>query len=155
MVVEMIMVVVILVLVTIGLVQFGNLFANAQQVALAARVGAEEASQTSLAATVDGGPVPNAVIDAVRHQLESSGIEFCHIRLEHNVGGVKVLESDGTVACDCSPAQSLAAPPPGEYVRLTVCVPLAEVMPQEESFLGAMFYGPNRTYEHTATFRHE
>src|SRR5688500_8792315 len=43
---EMILVLVVLLIATIGVVQFGVFLANAQQVALAARVGALEASQT-------------------------------------------------------------------------------------------------------------
>ena len=94
--VEMLLVVVVLAIVTVGIAQFGIFFADAQEVALAARVGAEEASQTAGLPTVPG-PVPANIVSAIQHQLLSSQIQWSHIRLEHNVtpGDVPVdLNSD-------------------------------------------------------------
>mgnify|MGYP000873921391 CR=1 FL=1 len=65
-----------------AIVQFGLLIGNRQQVALASRVGAEEASRTNLPS---GGGVPLNVVHVVEQQLQSSGIDQCKITLEHNV----------------------------------------------------------------------
>jgi len=158
--VEMLLVVVVLAIVTVGVVQFGVFFANAQEVSLAARVGAEEASQFAGLPTINGAPVPLDIIRGIRHQLESSCIEWAHIRLEHNVTpGLTpvVLESDSGGGFVCDEKTNLAMPPaPGtRYVRLTVCVPLNEVFPKSLSFFGEQLYANTQTYEHTAIFRYE
>ena len=157
----MILVVVVLATVTVGIVQFGVFFANAQEVAFAARMGALEASQTNNLSTLDGDPVPANVVSAIEHQLESSGIEWCHIRLEHNANSVTAveLESDqgSPMDCDCEPKTELAASPypMTEYVRLTICVPLSQVFPKQLSFFGKQLFAADKTYEHTAIFRYE
>ena len=166
--VEMVLVVVVLAIVTVAIVQFGVFYANAQQVALAARVGALEASQTPNLSTTDGFPVPLEVISAIEHQLESSKIKWCHIRLEHNVNSLSAveLESDqGLPAnCDCLPKVKLPSSPtspsiplftPTEYVRVTICVPLNQVFPKQISFFGIQLFDSTKTYEHTAVFRYE
>jgi len=162
----MVMVLVVLIIVTVGIVQFGVFMANAEQVAMAARVGALEASQTSPLPVA--GPVPLNIIQAIRHQLESSCIDWCHIRVEHNVNppgnGEVELESDvlPAVPCDCDPKTPLDESPgfttTGDltrYVRVTVCVPLSQVMPKQLSFFGEQIYDPDNTYEHTAIYRYE
>ena len=157
--VELLLVVVVLAIVTVGIVQFGVFFADADVVALAARVGAEEASQTANLPTVPG-PVPANIISAIQHQLQSSQIDWSHIRLEHNVtpGDAPVdLNSDSGGGYDVSPKTDLASPPsPGtHYVRLTVTVPLAELFPRALSFFGEQLFTNNKSYEHTAVFRYE
>jgi Flp pilus assembly protein TadG len=156
----MLLVVVVLAVVTVGIVQFGVFFANAQMVAMAARVGGLEASQTANLPAADGDTVPDDVLRAVEHQLASSCIAWCLVRLEHNAtpsGDVVVLVSSLDDAFECAPHGPLAAPPHADtqYVRLTVCVPLSDVFPKQLSFFGRQLFGPERTYEHTATFRYE
>jgi hypothetical protein len=158
--VEMVLVVVVLAIVTVAVVQFGVFFANAQEVALAARDGALEASQTAGLSTSSGNPVPADVIRAIEHQLQSSKIDWCHLRLEHNVtGGLTpvTLESDTGGGFICEPKTNLLAPPsPGtRYVRMTVCVPLKEVFPRSLSFFGEQLFANTRTYEHTVLLRYE
>lgn len=155
--VEMLLVVVVLAIITVGVVQFGVFFANAQEVSLAARVGAEEASQFD-GLPAGPGPVPTDIIRAIAHQLDSSCIEWAHIRLEHNVtGAVTVLESDSMDGFICNPKTNLDDPPSmgTRYVRLTVCVPLNQVFPKALSFFGEQLFDPTQTYEHTAIFRYE
>lgn len=154
---EMILVLVVLLVATIGIVQFGVFLANAQQVALAARVGALEASQLADLPVTDG-PLPQEIISAVEHQLASSCIQWCTIRLEHDihplsqqVAVVKSADPD----CECLTKENLANPPPRGYVRVTVCVPLSQVMPEQLSFFGVQIYGEDKTYEHSAVFRYE
>jgi hypothetical protein len=155
----MIMVVVVLAIVTVGIAQFGVFFANADEVALAARIGAEEASQTPSLPTAPG-PVPATIVSAIEHQLLSSQIEWSHIRLEHNLSpgnAVVDLNSDSGGGFDVNSKIDLAAPPAAEthYVRLTVTVPLAEVYPRSLSFFGQQLFAATRSYEHTAIFRYE
>jgi hypothetical protein len=161
--VEMLMVVVVLAIITVAVVQFGVFFANAQEVALAARVGGLEASQQDVLSTTNGDDVPLAVIRAIQHQLESSCIEWAEIRLEHNVTAMLapvVLDSvnpNPPTGFVCDEKVPLLAPPyPGtRYVRVTVCVPLNEVFPKALSFFGEQLFDSSRTYEHTAVFRYE
>jgi len=159
--VEMLLVVVVLAIMTVGIAQFGVFFANADEVALAARVGALEASQTPALPTTSGAPVPANVVQAIEQQLYSSGIAWCVIRLEHNVGPVTVLESE--VAPNtfvCAPKTELPSAPgaataPTQYVRLTVCVPLNQLIPKQLSYFGVQVFSPDKTYEHTTTMRYE
>jgi hypothetical protein len=159
---EMIMVLVVIIIVTVGIVQFGVFLANAEQVAMAARVGALEASQTD-PLLAGPGPVPLNIIQAIEHQLESSCIDWCQIRVEHNVGGgVSFLVSNAIPAddCECDPKMNLLGAPgsgiaASRYVRVTVCVPLSQVMPKQLSFFGEQIYDPDNTYEHTAIYRYE
>jgi hypothetical protein len=157
--VEMLMVLVVLLLATIGIAQFGVFFANAQELALAARVGGLEASQT-LGLPIAPGPVPASIVSAIEHQLRSSEIDWSHIRLEHNVdtgGAPVVLDSDSLGGFTVNPKVVLAAPPfPGtRYVRLTVSSPMEELFPRYLSFFGIQFYTANKSYEHTTVFRFE
>lgn len=156
--VEMVMVVTVLAIVTVGVVQFGVFFANADMVALAARVGAEEASQTAGLPTA--GSVPAGIISAVEHQLQSSKIDWARIRLEHNVNPPTSAAVDLTSTKPgfvFAPKSNLAGPPfPGtRYVRLTVAVPLNDVFPKQLSFFGTQLYTADRTYEHTVVMRYE
>jgi len=156
--VEMIMVVVVLLVVTVGIVQWGVFFANAEEVAFAARVGAVEASQTVGLPT--SGDVPDNVILAIENQLDNSHIRWSHIRLEHNVTPTNIaveLDSDSKIDAQCEPKSNLAGPPAAgtHYVRLTVCVPLKDVFPKQLSFFGQQLYPLTKTYEHTAVYRYE
>jgi hypothetical protein len=141
---EMIMVLVVIIIVTVGIVQFGVFLANAEQVAMAARVGALEASQTD-PLLAGPGPVPLNIIQAIEHQLESSCIDWCQIPADD---------------CECDPKMNLLGAPgsgiaASRYVRVTVCVPLSQVMPKQLSFFGEQIYDPDNTYEHTAIYRYE
>src|SRR5262245_27355557 len=94
--VEMIMVLVVLLIVTIAVIHFGVFFVNSDEFSLAARVGAEEASQTA-GLPIAPALVPANIISAIEHQLLSSQIQWSHIRLEHNAtpgNAVVVLDSD-------------------------------------------------------------
>lgn len=157
--VEMILVVVVLTIATVGIVQFGVFFANAQQVALAARVGALEASQTpNLALTSPGDPVPANILSAIEHQLQSSQIDWVRVRLEHNLasGGPIVLDST-TPGYTYAPKTNLAEPPFPDtyYVRLTVYTPLNDVFPKQLSYFGQSLFPSSKTYEHTVLLRYE
>jgi hypothetical protein len=158
-VLEMVIVLPVLLLAGIGIMSFGLFFANKQQLALAARVGAEEASQTPLP-TSNGDPIPSNIVEAVTAQLASSSIEVYEIRLEHNVGtgvtpAVLTWRPDGeTGTCPCGPQTTLdPCPLLGQYVRLTVCVQLNELMPNMLANVGASVCG--KISYSTSIFRHE
>lgn len=131
--IELVIALPILIMMVIAGVQFGLLFANLQQLSMGARAGSVAASQSpQIAQTVDGGTVPSDVIEAIEQHLDSSGIEWCRIRVEHNLGGttaVLISEPDGP--CECGPTAPLATPPFAQraYVRVTVCSRLTELMP--------------------------
>jgi len=131
MVLELAIALPILVILVLAVVEFGLYFTRMQQVALASRAGAEAASQATALPSTDGAPVPVDVLSALDQQLQSSGISYCRVRLEHNVGGTQVeLISPVTGACECEPKTKLTPPlPSGEYVRLTVCTELGQLMP--------------------------
>jgi len=154
--VELVLTLPILIMMSLALIQFGVLFQNMQLSSLASRVGAEEASQTTGLPTTDGDPVPTEIVEAVEQQLLSSGIYHCHIQLEHNVGGTTVvLTSPADPVCECDPPDVLDPVPPGEYVRLTVCVPLNELMPNSLAFFGVSISDPAKATQFTTAFRYE
>lgn len=157
--VELVLVLPILVMMTIAVVQFGLLFANLQQVALAARVGAAAAAESpNLTGTMDGDPVPLDVREAVTQQLSSSGIDWCRIRLEHDVDGpTEVLVSEQNGGCMCGPQMTLPDAPYDDeaYVRLTVCVPLTELTPNALTYFGFSIIGPDKITSFTQVRRVE
>lgn len=157
-IVELVLTLPVLILIGLGIVSFGLFFSNRQQVALASRVGAEEASQTASLPT--SGDVPQNILDAITRQLESSSIKVYGVRVEHNVtaGGPYVLESSGAGASPCGPTETFDpdpayAPLLGKYVRVTVCVEMTELMPNLLARFGASVCG--RVAQATTIFRHE
>lgn len=156
---ELVLVLPVLLLITIGLIEFGVMFASLQQVALASRVGAERASELAgLPATTASDEVPAEVIEAIEQQLQSSGIEFCHVRLEHNAGGTQeVLETQAGDPCGCQELQPLPDDeiPTGRYVRLTLTVPLCEVLPGGITLFGCQLASPGQAFHSTTVFRYE
>jgi hypothetical protein len=156
-VLELVLTLPILLILVLALVQFGLFYANMQHVALASRVGAEEASQTVALPTTDGEPVPENVRDAIARQLQSVGLQSCQVRLEHNVAGTQVaLVSATSEACACEPGDNLTAPlPPGQFVRLRVSVPLADMMPNCLAVFGFNVCDPCKVAESTTIFRYE
>ena len=136
-VLETILALPLFVMMLLAIVEFGVYFSNAQQHALASRVGAEEASQTMSLSTTNNDPVPNNVLIAIDQQLGSSGITACRVILIHNVGlpaGTTVELSSG--ACDCDPPTPPNPSPGGEFVQVTVCCELTDLMPNCLSSFG-------------------
>ena len=152
-----------------AVIEFGLLIANRQQVALASRVGAEEASTTGgLGATVDGDPVPTGVMEVIQQQLASSGITQCKVLLEHNIPGTDpppVGLQSGT--CDFTVNPTACTPPPvdypapdasnlpstGRYVRVTVYVQVGQLTSNLLSAFGLDLSA--RIIRQSTTFRHE
>lgn len=132
----------------LAIIEFDQILSGKQQMALATRVGAEEASQSSgLDSAI---AVPLNVLTAIDQQLASSGISRCGVILEHNVGGSAVTLTDGV--CQCDPPD-VDLPPRRQYVRVTVCVELAELVP---NLLGAFGFDiSDCIIQHSTTFRYE
>lgn len=150
-IVELVLTLPIFLILLVAVVQFGLYHVNMQQVALASRVGAEEASQTP---DLEGfAVVPPNVVQAIEHQLQTAGIDECQVKLEHNVGGTAVTLVSQAQGCECCPDEELDAPAYGRYVRLTVCVPLTELMP---NCLKLFCYDiTGKTTSFTTVFRYE
>lgn len=136
-----------------AIVQFGLLIGNRQQVALASRVGAEEASRTPGLASTGG--VPSNVVAVVAQQLQSSGIQQCKITLEHNLGISTEFATLSTGTCNCPTLGVSGDWPPesGDYVRVTVYVPATKLAPNVLKFFG--FDISERFIRNATTFRHE
>lgn len=151
---EFLLVLPVLLIVLLAAVEFGMFFANMQQVALACRVGAEAASQTG--GLPSSGHVPTNITDAISHQLESSGITYGAVILEHNVNGAtETLTTPDPLTSPCDPP---AAPlPPAPYgrlsVRITICVPMTELAPNCLALCGFDLTG--RCAKCSTTFRYE
>ena len=141
----------------LAIIEFGQILAGQQQVALASRVGAEEASQTPDLPWQDGSPVPPNVLRAIDQQLASAGITGGQVRLQHNVVPspppvVPVPVTLSTGGRDCDPAVT-ELPAVRRYVRLTVGVPLEGLAPNLLATFG--FDIAPRIIQHTTTFRYE
>lgn len=139
-----------------AVVQFGMLIGNRQQVALASRVGAEEASRT--AGLPSTGEVSANIVGVVKHQLQSSGITQYKITLEYNLaGGTPITLSTCTLTptgiCNSPALESPDPWPSGKYVRVTVHVPATELTPNILTFFG--FDISERYIRNATTFRHE
>ncbi len=141
----------------LAIIEFGQILCSQQQVELASRVGAEEASQTPELPISQSGEIPANVLLAIDQQLASSGMTGCHVRLEHNVvpeypgaPPVPVTLTAGT--CDCEgPAEAL--PEMRQYVRVTVGIAMTELTPNLLRAFG--FDISDRIVQHTTTFRYE
>jgi len=141
----------------LAIIEFGQVLISQQQVELASRVGAEEASQTPDLPMSDNGHIPENVLLAIDQQLACSGMRRCHVRLEHNVvpeyPGARPMPVTLTVGnCDCEgPAERL--PETRRYVRLTVGIAMTELTPNLLRAFG--FDVADRIMHHTTTFRYE
>jgi len=148
----------------LAIIQFGQVLSNLQQVALASRVGAEEASETATTTITTATTVPSNIIEAIEHQLEAAGIvdtggaSQCRVILEHNLGGTdQRLDSTGAT-CACDPPAAPALPntvPDASYVRVTVCIPFSLVAPNLLDNYSCGFSFSSRLIRQTTTFLHE
>lgn len=155
--VELILGLPILLIGVFAIVEFGMFFARLEQVALACRVGAEEASQTS-PMPGPGDPIPASVEMVILKQLENSCVQPCAIILEHNVSGPEQTsrtdyDNDGDFAPDCPLCQEPISSLPSNSVRVTVCVQLTELMPNCLAALGFDITG--QTTQCSTVFGHE
>jgi hypothetical protein len=131
---ELLLVLPIMLLILLAVIQFGLFLSGLQQLYMASRVGGLEAARTADLASFN--TVPPNVMEIIQKQLDTAGIELEQVRLEHNLnGGSTVLVAPGDTD-DCGPPREVGPNPPREYVRVTVCVKLTEVMPNGLAALG-------------------
>lgn len=133
----------------LAVVEFGMIFANLQQVALASRVGAKVASESS---SFSVGPLNPAdpIVLAIEHQLQLSGITQCKIILEENAGG---SHNTHTLGSCVAPPPPTPLPTLGKYVRVSVCVPGSQLAP---NLLKAFFLDSSKwIFRETTTFHYE
>jgi Flp pilus assembly protein TadG len=133
----------------LAVIEFGNLFSNLQQVALASRVGAEVASRTS--PLPQSGPISPSILSAIDDQLAAANITPSEVILEHNAGGTYVKLINGASSFAGPSQQTL--PAVGTYVRVTVCVPATQLTPNVlQSFgfdAGTWDVGESTTFQYT------
>lgn len=134
----------------LAIIEFGQVLCSQQQVELASRVGAEEASQTPDLPISHNGDIPANVLLAIDQQLAGSRMTRSHVRLEHNMAPEPVTLSVGTRDCE-SPAEAL--PEMRRYVRVTVGIAMTELTPHLLRTFG--FDISDWLVEHTTTFRYE
>lgn len=170
---ELLLVMPVLVMTLLAVVQFGVFFSNMQQLALATRVGAEVASQSVLpnnavygvAPFTVGDPVPTDIVNAITTQLASSGITPCEILLDHNANTFEFPPASGIFitpnqrftttlsVCHCEPPALASLPTIRRTVRVTVCVPMTQMMPNCLSAFG--FDLSNCSAQSTTVLRYE
>ena len=132
----------------LAIVEFGEVVSKVQQVSLASRVGAAEAAKT--VSLPSGGSVPSAIVDAIEHQLGSSGICCSKVIVEHNAGGAPVTLSSGEGHGD---APSTPLPSVGTYVRVTVFARVTDLAPNLLARVGLDL--SSSFLDQTTTFRYE
>lgn len=161
--VELLLTLPILLIFMAGVLEFGLIFAVNQKVAYASRFGAKLASEEARTTLDDlnlsaGG---SRLRTAINRYLSTAEVATgaCAVILEHNACLANQTQTDTDGAgCDCGvPATALPAGPPpsgnSEYVRVTVCVPLAGNVPDLLSGFGFSIAGFE--IEHSTLFRYE
>jgi hypothetical protein len=148
-----------------AVIQFGLIFAVNQQASYASRFGAKLASEEgrttlndlNLASGGSGGV--SRLRSAINDYLSNAGLATgaCTVILQHNtsLGNQSQADSSGS-SCNCGPTGATLpspVPPASEYVRVTVCVPLAGNVPNLLSGVG--FSVSLYTLQHSTTFRYE
>jgi hypothetical protein len=130
-----------------GVVALGEMLSSVQQVSLASRVGAEEASRT--ASLPSAGQVPGSVLDAIGHQLAASGLTGSKVILEHNAG-----RAPATLVSGNGPGDRPGTPLPsqGAYVRVTVFARMNGLVPRLLQTLGLDF--SSQLLKQSVTFRY-
>lgn len=156
----------VLIIFLLAIIEFSLIMQVNRQVSFASRFGASLAAeitrQTSAATNLSNYnqlATPDNLKQRIDEYLGNHGLtSSCEVRLEHNacVGGQNQVQTSS--ACNCGPTgpASLPAgePPAGEaYVRVTVCVPLSNNVPDILSTFGFGLSG--RTIQHSTIFRIE
>ena len=155
--VELILTLPIFLILLVAVVQFGLYHVRMQHVALASRIGAQQAAQI---ANLQSYPsVPSQVTSAVGAHLQSVGINTFCIRLEHNDGvsppNPPVVLWEPLSGCSGCTISSLSSSPYSgtEYVRVSICVPLTELMPNVLKVFGFDLTGKHTAF--TTVYRYE
>ena len=145
--VELILNLPIWMLMTLAVVQFGELASKLQHVSLASRAGADAAAET--AALPFAGGVPANVVQAVERQLASAHIACQRIVLEHNVAQQPSALVTGNAA-QSTPRRPL--PHVGRSVRVSVYVRPDAMVPNLLGAVGVDLW--SQTLEQSTTLRY-
>lgn len=159
----------VLVIFLLAIVEFGQIYALDQQVALASRFGAKIASETSrsqLPTLATSGTLSGRVQDYLRTANIQNGP--CSVTLTHNAcvtGQQQQFPAVTPATCRCPAPVAPGTLPTGTespivgtnpreaYVRVTVCVPLRNNVPNLLTTFG--FDVGDSTLVHTTTLRYE
>lgn len=147
----------ILIIFVFAVIEFGLIFATIDQVAYASRFGAKLASEQAGAFDVD------ALRTEIDQYLQTAGLQTgaCRAILQHNVtmgmgmrGASPQSSPPGMGGCDCTaPTDNLPTTTGTSFVRVTVCVPLKDNVP--DLLCGFGFSLEDCVIEQTTTFRYE
>ncbi|MEX0794177.1 MAG: TadE family protein [Pirellulaceae bacterium] len=157
---EFILVLPILLIAVLAIVEFGQLFANLQQLELATRAGALESVETNLPPS---GPIPPEVLEVITESLRASKILGTSESIE-NVGGVRIQHSyDNNPNSNPAPPYTLTAGTPDTtvtitmanepYVHITVSLPTTRLAPNVLRQLGIDLQ--DRVSSQSKLLRHE
>ena len=144
------------ILVLLAIIQFGQLFSNLQELALASRVGANTAANIGTLPTTDAGLSSSVIVTAVENALDASGLDETaawSLVLEHNDGGTFQLTSDQNTGVTVDLTGDPAFPASGTYVRVTVGMSFTAVAPNLLDFCGLDF--STDTVQQQTTFLYE
>lgn len=157
-VLELILALPILVIAVFAVVEFGLWMSAKEKLEMAARIGAQAASETpaiDTLAALSGSEIQTKVY----RYLENAGIDTSNVQLTltHNVGGGDTLIDPPGGTC---PAPALPPAPPDQtvpvnrqYVRLVVCIPTDDITPNMLSYFG--FDVSEFHTQHAKTYRYE
>ena len=143
----------ILIIFVFAVIEFGLIFAAIDQVAYASRFGAKLASEQGVPFSV------GSLRTEIDQYLQTAGLQTgaCRVILQHNVmlGGMSPQSSSpGMGSCDCTaPTDNLPTMTGTDFVRVTVCVPLKDNVP--DLLCGFGFSLEDCVIEQTTTFRYE
>lgn len=148
---ELLVVVPLVLLMLLGVIEYGFIYLNLRHLATASRTGTKIAAEQAVFDIM-------AIKDEVDRHLLSAGFASgsAEVILQHNVGGpTTVISSAGAPVhfYPTTPALPGAATVPEGCVRVTVCVPLTLLTPDLLSAFG--FSVASLTAQQTVTFAYE
>lgn len=146
---EMIIALPIFLIFLAGIIEFGLIQANSQQVALASRIGARLAAETAGLSPATTAATATSIRTEIDRQLQSAKLGASAsqgVTLRHTVLGGAVA-TDGTCPDPTTPAM------PTNAVRVTVSVPLSSLTPNLLNVFGYTTAG--KTVEVTTTYAYE
>ena len=129
----------------LAIVEFGLLWTNEQNVAMASRAGAQVASRLTFIPL--SGPVPTDVENAIAAELNKIGVSKYHLRLEHNIDfannpngtltPVVLTTTSAGGPTNCPAPAPITLSPNRRYLRVTVCVATTSLTPNLLAMFGA------------------
>lgn len=132
-----------------GIIEFGLVQANSQQVALASRLGAKIAAEYPGLGPANTATVAAQIRSSIDRQLQTAGMganASAGVTLRHTVGG-------GGNATDGQCSDPLTPAMPTTSVRVTVRVPVSRMTPDMLNVFGFSISG--KSLEMTTTYTYE